>query len=145
MKKLLMTLMAALLPLLAFAEDWIEMYSQDGQTYYIYSAVEDEHNDHLAWIKTTYDTPESRKAAAEEREQDQLVFETRILIAFNLTWSKEKGKVVITYGEKGKVLSDTDIDNYTDWGYITPGSAVEAWRDAARMIYNKTNERSSKK
>lgn len=44
MKKLLMTLMAAMLPLLALAGDWIEMFSQNGVTHYIYDNSLDELN-----------------------------------------------------------------------------------------------------
>ncbi len=138
-----MTLMAAMLPLLAFAGDWIEMFSQDGKTNYIYSTIENEYDEHLVWIKTTYDTPESRKAITDEREQDQLVFESRILLAFNSTWSKINIKKSTYYGADGSTISTYNFDDYSDWNYISPDSVAEAWRDAARMIYNKINANSS--
>ncbi len=137
-----MTLMAAMLPLLAFAGDWIEMYSQNGETYYIYSSIEDEYdeydeyNDHLVWVKTTYDTPESRNAATEKYKQAHSIFESKLLMAFNSNWSKVKEKTVIFYKEDGKPLSNNDIEEYCEWKHIIPDSFVEIWRDYARELYN---------
>ena len=145
MKKLLMTLLAAMLPLLAFAGDWIEMFSQNGKTHYIYSTVEDEYNDHLVWIKITYDTPESRKAETEVDSQGRLVFQSKILFAFNTTWTKIKNKERLYLDENGNLISSYNLDDRSDWKYIVPGSVGASYRDYAKELYNSANSNASEK
>ena len=143
MKKLLMTLMAAMLPLLAFAGDWIEMLSKDDVTYYIYSSIEDEYDEHLAWIKMTYNTPASRKVATERFEQDELVFESRVLYAFNSAWTMMNNKSITFYGAGGSVINTYTFDDLSNWSHITPDSLGEGFRNYARELYNTSNAKSS--
>jgi len=134
MKKILLITLIALLPTFCHAGDWIEIASQDDETYYIYSDIQKEYGNYLVWIKTTYDTEQKRKQQMVKLKSKYYVFEQKILWVFNSEWTKSALRSVIAYGRKGNVL-DSYTAPYDDWQYITPETIGEGWRDAAKYIY----------
>ncbi len=134
MKNIVITLLMTLIPMLASAQEWIEIGKLESQTLYVYGNIQDEYGNHLVWEKITYDTPEARKQAMNENGTKYHIFEDRILWCFNSEWSKICMKSVSSYSKSGKVLSSYTAP-YDDWQYITPETTGELIRNAAKYIY----------
>lgn len=134
MKRLLLITLIALLPALSHAGDWLELGSQDDETYYIYSDIQKEYGNYLVWVKVTFDTEQKRKQKMQELGTRYYVFEQKILWVYNSDWTKDALRSTILYGRKGNVL-DSYSPAYDDWHYITPETIGESWRDAAKDIY----------
>ncbi|CCY65232.1 unknown [Prevotella sp. CAG:1124] len=134
MRNIVITLLAALIPMLASGQEWIETGKNDSQTWYIYKNIQDEYGNHLVWVKTTYDTPEARKQAMNDIGTKYHVFEDKTLFCFNSEWSKLYVKSVSAYSKSGKVLSSYNA-NYEDWDYIAPETIAATIRDLAKYIY----------
>lgn len=134
MKNIVITLLTTLIPMLAHAQEWIELGSQDSQTWYIHSNIQNEYSNHLVWVKITYDTPEARKQAMNDKGVKYHIFEEKILYYFNSEWSKISVKSGTSYSKSGKVLYSFTAP-YDEWQYITPETVGEGIRDAAKYIY----------
>ena len=133
MKKLLMTLMAAMLPLFAFAGDWIEMLSSNGVTHYIYDTVENVGDNHHAWIKMTYDTPAARQSAKEQYGMDEEVYAVKFLCVYNEDWTMFTNNAATLYGKEDKVIDSYSYDD-DSWEYVVVESKAETWRDFAQKM-----------
>ena len=138
MRHIVIALLATLMPMLTYAQEWIELGSQDSQTWYIYSNIQNEYGNYLVWAKITYDTPEARKQAMNDKGVKYHVFEDRMLYYFNSEWSKISVKSGSSYSKSGKVLNSFTAP-YDEWQYITPETVGEAIRDAAKYIYESGN------
>ena len=134
MKNIVITLLAALIPMLASAQEWIEIGKDDSETCYVYGNIQNEYGNHLVWVKTTYDTPEARKQAMNDLGTKYHVFENKTLWCFNSEWSKVYIKSGTAYSKSGKVLSSYTAP-YEDWQYIIPETRGETVRDLAKYIY----------
>ncbi len=133
MNRLATTLLAAMLPLLAFAGDWIEMFSKNGVTHYIYDTVENIGDNHHAWIKMTYDTPAARQSAAEQYGMDEDVYAVKFLCVYNADWTMFTNNSVTLYGKEDKVIDSYSFDD-DSWEYVVVESNAEIWRDFAQKM-----------
>ena len=134
MRNIVITLLMTLMPMLASAQNWIEILKNDSQTWYVYGNIQDEYDNHLVWVKTTYDTPEARKQAMNDHSTKYHVFEDRDLLCFNSEWTKYYVKSASSYSKSGKVLGSSDAD-YEGWRYITPDTRAEIVSNAVKYIY----------
>lgn len=134
MKRILLITLIALLPTLSHAGDWIELDSQDDETYYIYSDIQKEYGNYLVWVKVTFDTEQKRKQKMQKLGTRYYVFEQKTLYAYNSEWTKSALRSIIVYGRKGNVLESYN-PSYDDWRYITPETVGEFWRDTAKYLY----------
>lgn len=51
MKNIVITLLMTLIPMLASAQEWIEIGKLESQTLYVYGNIQDEYGNHLVWEK----------------------------------------------------------------------------------------------
>lgn len=133
-----MTLMAAMLPLLALAGElenyWQKVFSQNGRTQLMYSSIEEENGCHLVWTITTFDTASAQETAMTTFGENEYVYMLKTLEAYNNEWTRVTTKSITTYGKNGQVLSSASSDQ-DDWIHITPESHDEILRDWARCLY----------
>lgn len=133
MNRILMTLLAAMLPLLAFASDWIEMFSDKGVTHYIYDSVENVQGNHHAWIKMTYDTTAARQAAKEKYGTNEEVYTVKFLNIYNADWTMYSTNSATLYDKEEKIIESYSFDDFS-WEYVIVESNAETWRDYARKM-----------
>lgn len=133
MKRTFLIIMAALLPIIGMAYDWVCIAFQGEQTHYVYSDIQKEGGNHLVWVRTTYNTEQERTAQTAASNQKKTVYEQRRLWAFDADWTHCALRQSSLHGAEGDTIS-TITAPQDIWVKVQEGSNGEMWGNAAKFI-----------
>lgn len=115
------------------AGEWIEIGTQDGIKYSMYTKITSDYSGHSVWIQEEYTTKAARAVTMKDFRLRRTPYSKKMCIKFNKSFSELTNVSIIFYSAKGNVIESYNAP-YDDFNPIVPGTLGESWAEMAQHI-----------
>lgn len=115
------------------AGDWIDIYSQDGVTYYINTDITADFDSYNVWIKQEYTTKAARSKILRDFKLKRTAFSKVTCFKYKTSWSEFAIKTFVFYSAKGDVIESLN-NPYLEYNLVIPDTFGHLWAEVAKNI-----------